>query len=132
VIRGGLVVTLCAGGVLAASAGATLGQGSASDRALRACVDGRTGTLSVVSAGRRCGRGDRAVRWNVRGKAGPRGSVGAEGERGAPGATGVAGLQGARGSFDFDDFDGMSCDAGSGPNTVTLTYDSDGFATFRC
>jgi hypothetical protein len=26
----------------------------------------------------------------------------------------------------------MSCNAGSGPNTVTVTYDSDGFATFQC
>jgi hypothetical protein len=126
------MVALCAAGVLAASAGATLGQGSASDRPLRACVDGRTGALNMVQAGQRCGRGDRAVRWNIRGKTGPRGSVGAEGARGAPGATGVAGSQGARGSFNFDDFDGMSCNAGSGPNTVTVTYDFDGFATFQC
>jgi hypothetical protein len=95
-------------------------------------VDGKTGALSLVSAGRRCGRGDRAVSWNIRGKTGPPGSAGAQGERGAPGATGIAGLQGARGSFNFDDFDGMSCNAGSGPNTVTVTYDSDGFATFQC
>jgi collagen type I/II/III/V/XI/XXIV/XXVII alpha len=123
---------LCVAGVLAASAGATLGQGSASDGPLRACVDGTTGALSVVSAGRRCARGDRAVSWNIRGRTGPRGSVGAQGESGAPGATGSAGLQGARGSFGFDDFDGMSCNAGSGPDTVTVTYDSDGFATFQC
>jgi hypothetical protein len=126
------MVALCAAGVLAASAAATLGQGSASDRPLRACVDGRTGALSVVSAGRRCGRGDRALRWNIRGKTGPPGPVGAQGEPGAPGATGVAGLAGARGSFSFDDFDGMSCNPGSGPTTVTVTYDSDGFTTFQC
>ncbi|HMJ97567.1 MAG TPA: hypothetical protein VK486_17090, partial [Thermoleophilaceae bacterium] len=68
----------------------------------------RTGALSMVQAGRRCGRGHRAVSWNIRGKAGPRGSVGADGARGAPGATGTAGSQGARGNFDLDDFEGMS------------------------
>ena len=123
---------LCAGGILAAAAGATLGQGSASDNPLRACVDGRTGALSLVQAGRRCGRGDRAVSWNIRGKTGLPGADGAPGERGATGATGGGGSQGADGSFDFDDFAGMSCDAGSGPDTVTVTYDSDGFAAFQC
>jgi hypothetical protein len=126
------VVALCAGGILAASAGATLGQGSASDNPLRACVDGKTGALSMVAAGRRCGRGDRAVSWSIRGKTGPTGSAGAQGERGAPGAPGADGSQGARGSFNLDDFDGMSCNAGSGPDTVTVTYDSDGFARFQC
>ena len=126
------MVALCAAGVLAATAGATLGQGSASDRPLRACVDGRTGALSIVQAGRRCGRRDRAVSWNIRGKTGPPGADGAPGERGAPGAIGADGSQGAAGSFDFDSFDGMECDAGSGADTVDVTYDSDGFATFQC
>jgi len=86
----------------------------------------------MVQASRRCGRGDRAVSWNIRGETGARGSVGPDGASGATGATGVAGSQGARGSFNFDDFDGMACDAASGPDTVSVTFDSDGFATFQC
>ncbi len=130
--RAGLVSALCAGAVLVAGVGVTLGQGSTGERPLRACVDSKTGALRLVAGGRRCGRGERAVRWNIRGKTGPPGAAGAPGDRGASGATGADGSQGARGSFAFDDFDGMSCDAGSGPDTVTVTYDSDGFATFQC
>jgi hypothetical protein len=69
------------------------------------------------------------VTWNIRGRAG---TTGANGTRGVQGANGPAGARGAAGTFDFDSFDGMECDAGSGADTVDVTYDSDGFATFTC
>ncbi len=131
-VRAALVVALCAGAVLVAGVGVTLGQGSTGDRPVRACVDSRTGALRLVAAGRSCGRRSRALSWNVRGETGRPGPDGAPGPPGAAGATGNAGSDGAQGSFNFDDFDGMSCDAGSGPDTVTVSYDSNGFATFQC
>jgi Collagen triple helix repeat (20 copies) len=132
-IRAGLIASLCAGGILAAAAGATIGQGSAtSDKPLRACVNSKTGAVSLVAAGRRCGHGRRAVTWNIRGKTGAPGPAGAQGEAGTRGSTGAPGDRGARGTFNFDDFDGMACDAGSGASTVDVTYDSNGFARFEC
>ncbi|MEA2365398.1 MAG: hypothetical protein QOI32_910 [Thermoleophilaceae bacterium] len=124
--RAGLIASLCAAAVVAAGAGATLGQGAASSKPLRICVLSKTGQVSLVQKGKRCGHGSRAVTWNVRGR------TGAQGAPGQPGARGATGTQGGRGNFDFDDFKDMPCDAGSGPDTVNVTYDSNGFATFRC
>jgi hypothetical protein len=124
--RAGLIASLCAAAVVAAGAGATLGQGAASNKPLRICVLSKTGQVSLVQKGKRCGKGSRAVTWNVRGR------TGAQGAPGQPGARGATGTQGGRGNFDFDDFKDMPCDAGSGPDTVNVTYDSNGFATFRC
>jgi hypothetical protein len=125
----GLIASLCAAAVLAASAGATLGHGAATSRPLRICVVAKTGNVSLVQKGKRCGRGSRAVTWNIRGRTGARGAPGAPGQAGARGPTGA---QGTRGNFDFDDFEGMSCDDGSGPDNVIVEYDANGYATFRC
>jgi hypothetical protein len=115
--------------VLAVGAAVTLGQGSTASKPLRACVAKKSGAVRLVTAGRRCHGGERVVTWNIRGRAG---TAGAQGLRGAQGATGQPGARGAAGTFDFDSFDGMECDAGSGADTVDVTYDSDGFATFTC
>jgi hypothetical protein len=125
----GVTVTLCACAALAVGAAVSLGQGSTSDDALRACVLKKSGAVRLVAAGGRCRRGERVVTWNIRGRAG---TAGAEGTRGAQGGAGPTGARGAAGTFDFDSFDGMECDAGSGADTVDVTYDSDGFATFTC
>jgi hypothetical protein len=126
------VVALAAGGALVAGGGVTLGQGGGGTTAFRACVDKRGGELFIPRAGRSCRRSQRVVTWNVRGPAGPAGVAGPPGERGADGTTGPTGPKGADGTFEFDSFDGMPCDDGSGPGTVDMTYDSNGFARFQC
>lgn len=117
-----------------AGGGVTLGQsgGGAATGPLRGCVDKRTGELFLVRAGRSCRSGRRVVTWNVRGRAGPAGAAGLPGAGGAQGARGPDGAPGAPGSFSFNQFDGMPCDAGSGPDSVALTYDPNGFARFEC
>jgi hypothetical protein len=123
------VLALGAMAVLAAGATVTLGQDSTAAKPLRACVAKQSGAVRLVAADGRCRSGERVVTWNIRGRAG---TAGANGTRGVQGANGPAGARGAAGTFDFDSFDGMECDAGSGADTVDVTYDSDGFATFTC
>jgi Collagen triple helix repeat (20 copies) len=125
-------VLVVAAAVLAAGATVTLGQGSTASKPLRACVDKKTGKMYAVKGDAGCGPKRRAVTWNIRGKTGPPGEAGPAGAQGAQGAAGAPGDRGARGTFNFDDFDGMACDSGSGPDTVTVTYDSNGFASFEC
>jgi hypothetical protein len=118
--------------VLAAAATVALGQGSTATKPLRACVAKKSGAIRLVAAARRCRHTEHVVTWNIRGKAGEPGPAGADGAPGANGSTGQPGADGTPGTFDFDSFDGMECDAGSGADTIDVTYDSDGFATFTC
>jgi hypothetical protein len=130
--RGGLAFIFGTVAVLAAGATVTLGQGSTAGKPLRACVAKKSGAIYLVKSGARCRAGRRLVTWNIRGRTGPPGVAGTAGERGAQGAAGAPGNRGTRGTFNFDDFDGMPCDAGPGPSSVDVTYDSNGFASFQC
>ena len=87
---------LCAGGVLAAAASATLGQGSVSDRPLRALGPPES-----------------------RGLAGAQGATGAQGVQGQRGANGAPGQPGID---DFNDLEGMQCTRNSEQGTIDLVF----------
>jgi hypothetical protein len=59
-----------------------------SDGTFHACVGG-DGSIRLVNAGKHCGKGKRAVAWNIKGPTGARGPAG------APGTNGVNGTNGA-------------------------------------
>jgi hypothetical protein len=72
-----------------------------SDRkVLHGCVNKQDGHLRVVSRPSRCGKRERVISFNQRGRRGPagkRGKTGATGPAGATGQTGAAGARGLRG-----------------------------------
>jgi hypothetical protein len=121
VVVGGLAVAIAVAGV---SITQGMGGGGEATGKLKGCVDRGSGELRIVKG--KCDKGERKLAWNKPGARGPQGAPGAPGETGPPGE------QGARGSFDFDSFQGMQCDDGSGPETIDLSYDDDGVATFTC
>jgi hypothetical protein len=55
--------------------GTTYAAARGSTGKLHACVSG-DGSVRLVKAGKRCAKGQRAVVWNVKGPAGPRGANG--------------------------------------------------------
>jgi hypothetical protein len=59
------------------------------------------GSLRLISAGKRCKRGERRIVWNVLGPPGPQGATGitgSSGEKGSPGNAGADGAEGKRGA----------------------------------
>jgi hypothetical protein len=56
------------------------------------------GALRLVSAGKRCKRGERRIVWNVLGQPGLQGAVGTSGSQGEKGSQGSAGTDGVAGS----------------------------------
>jgi hypothetical protein len=64
---------------------------------IHTCFRQANGALRVVHAGARCGRRERALAFNQRGRVGPRGATGAPGPVGRTGATGKTGRAGAAG-----------------------------------
>jgi collagen triple helix repeat protein len=56
------------------------------------------GALRLVSAGKKCKRGERRIVWDVLGSPGPQGAAGAPGSQGDKGSQGNAGAEGAVGS----------------------------------
>lgn len=62
-----------------------------------ACYGATTGALRLVSAQVRCRSGERRVRWNQQGRAGPAGPQGVPGPPGPQGASGAQGPQGYQG-----------------------------------
>lgn len=87
------------GGAFAATTGLTTKGG-----AIHGCVSVRTHVLTVLKAGRRCGRGQMALTFNAKGPrgatgpAGPAGQTGAAGAPGPKGDTGTAGKTGTPGT----------------------------------
>jgi collagen triple helix repeat protein len=55
------------------------------------------GSLRLISAGKRCKRGERRIVWSVLGPPGPQGATGANGSPGEKGSQGSAGTEGAIG-----------------------------------
>ncbi len=56
------------------------------------------GALRLISAGKRCKRGERLVVWNVLGPSGPQGAAGTTGSQGDKGSQGNTGADGATGT----------------------------------
>jgi hypothetical protein len=65
------------------------------------------GSLRLISAGKKCKRGERRIVWNVLGPPGPLGTAGSPGEKGSQGNTGIQGAAGPEGK------DGAEGQAGS-------------------
>lgn len=57
----------------------------------------RRGSLRLISAGKRCKRGERRVVWSVLGPPGPQGAIGTAGSAGEKGSAGNAGADGVAG-----------------------------------
>jgi hypothetical protein len=90
------------------------------DGVIHACRKVEGGALRAVRAGTRCRAGERALRWNVQGPAGPQGPPGPQGESGS-------------GLASFDDLAGLPCTAGANTGSVELAFDAGtGVATIRC
>lgn len=101
--RWGIVLLFAAVGVTATAIPAAADQAAAKPKAQKAaatvlmCAQRRTGRVRLVQRARACKRGERFVRWGLRGQRGLRGLAGANGRDGAAGAAGPAGLQGPAG-----------------------------------
>ena len=85
-----LFVALGGGAYAASSSGGGTGE-------VHACVD-HAGHLTIVKAGKRCGRRASKLAWSVRGPAGPSGPAGTSGAPGAPGQQGQRGAAGEPGN----------------------------------
>jgi hypothetical protein len=116
-------IWICIAGLLAVAAAAVaLAEGGipGPDGVIHACrkVDG--GQLRAVAAGVRCRAGERALRWNVQGAAGP---PGPPGPQGGPGP----------GLGSFEDLAGLPCTAGANEGATEISFDaSSGEASIRC
>lgn len=83
--------------VLAMGGGAYAAIGPVRGGVVHSCYSSRTGALRVVNPGTRCGRHQRALRFNRRGPVGPPGLTGPAGPIGLTGAAGKTGKAGAAG-----------------------------------
>jgi hypothetical protein len=93
------------------------------DGVIHACRKVEGGALRVVRAGTGCRAGERALRWNVRGVAGPEGLAGPQGPQGEPGP----------GLASFDELAGLPCTAGANTGAIEIAYEpGTGVATIRC
>jgi hypothetical protein len=84
--------------VFAMGGGAYAALAPVHDGVIHGCVRRSSGALRVVRVGTRCGRRERALAFNQRGPAGPRGATGARGPAGRTGATGKTGPPGKTGA----------------------------------
>lgn len=92
-----LLFSLC---LACGSAEAKPRAGAATVRTVQACVvkaGKHRGSLRLISAGKRCKRGERRIVWNVLGLPGPQGAAGTNGPQGEKGAQGNIGTGGASG-----------------------------------
>lgn len=119
---------LLAGGLLV-GASLTFGKSSSSSSPVTACVKSHGGKFRVVKSSARCRHGERRMTWNLVGPTGPAGVAGTNGPRGDKGPRGDRGDQG---SFGWDSLDGMACVRPSHTGTITVTYDSNGYASLTC
>lgn len=86
--------------IVASSAGYAVAARPGSEM-IRACADRSSGVLRILGTGKRCGKSERALRWNRKGLRGPmgaRGSSGADGVDGTDGSPGTTGAPGAAGT----------------------------------
>jgi hypothetical protein len=89
----GVAAALCMGTGVSLAATGNLTPHTAKTTTIRGCENNKTHVLSVLS-GKRCGRGETYLLWNV---TGPKGATGATGAKGATGPAGATGPQGPAG-----------------------------------
>ena len=119
---------LCIAVIAAAAASVAVAGGGipGSDGVIHACRKVQGGALRAVRGGVRCRAGERALRWNVQGVAGPEGPAGPQGPPGPQGAPGA-------GLASFDDLAGLPCTAGANTGAIELAYEAGtGVVTIRC
>lgn len=124
-------IWLCVAVFAAAAAGVAVAGGGipGPDGVIHACRKVEGGALRAVRAGSHCRAAERALRWNVRGVAGPQGAPGPAGPQGPPGPEGDPGA----GLASFDDLAGLPCTAGGNTGAIELAYEAaTGVATIRC
>jgi hypothetical protein len=93
---------------------------------IHACRKVEGGRLRAVAAGVDCRAGERALRWNVQGPAGPPGPIGPQGPPGPQGEPGP-------GLSSFEDLAGLPCTAGANNGATEISFDAtSGVATIRC
>ena len=96
------------------------------DGVIHACRKVEGGALRAVRAGVHCRAGERSLRWNVQGVAGPQGPVGPQGPPGPQGEPGP-------GLASFDELAGLPCTAGANTGAIEISYEAGtGVATIRC
>jgi hypothetical protein len=84
----------------------------------------RRGSLRLISAGKKCKRGERRIVWSVLGPPGPQGVAGAQGEvgsQGNAGSGGAAGLEGKAGASGMVDLSLEELVETQGEQIETLT-----------
>ena len=94
VLCGGLLVLVGAFAFVALASGAST---AAKPNVYWACIK-KDGSIHMISAGGKCPKGQRLIKWNQAGLAGAPGAKGSNGAPGAAGAAGPAGPQGAQGA----------------------------------
>jgi Collagen triple helix repeat (20 copies) len=82
---------------LAAAATTALTETTPTDDVILACSDVTTGAMRRVASTIECKKTEKALTWNVQGRAGATGASGATGPKGATGLTGLDGLPGPAG-----------------------------------
>jgi hypothetical protein len=119
---------LCIAVLAAAAASVAVAAGGipGPDGVIHACRKVEGGALRAVRAGTGCRTGERALRWKVRGVAGPEGPVGPQGPPGPQGEPGP-------GLASFDELVGLPCTAGANTGAIQIAYEpGTGVATIRC
>jgi len=89
---------------------------------ITACARLKDGRLRATSPEIACGRHERALEWNVRGKPGEPGPPGPAGPPGEPGP-GLSSIEG---------LDGLACHAGGQDGTTSISYDAARRAVITC
>ncbi len=120
-----LLLALC---VACSPASAKPRASSAGVHTVQACAvkaGKQRGSLRLISAGKRCKRGERRIVWNVLGQPGPQGVTGITGSPGERGSAGNAGADGAPGSEGVVDLSLKELVKTQGEQIETLTNSLD-------
>jgi hypothetical protein len=99
--------------VLAVGGGSFAIAQSGSQGTIKGCSHKKSGVLRVLKKGKKCRRSERAIAWNIEGRAGDDGAPGAPGRSGPTGPEGVGGTNGGDGPTGPKGADG-----GAGPTGV--------------
>jgi Collagen triple helix repeat (20 copies) len=94
-----VVATVALFAALGGSAWAATGGLRSSSGVIHGCVSQRSHVLSVITAGRRCGRRSAALSFNAKGVPGAAGAAGPQGQPGPLGPQGVPGKNGVDGAI---------------------------------
>jgi Collagen triple helix repeat (20 copies) len=92
------------------------------------CVD-KSGAVRIVAAGKKCGKGEKSLKWSQKG---PTGKTGKNGKNGNTGAQGLRGLTGPPGSAGTPGSPGQPGENGATNLTVREGPDTADFSSVTC